>query len=465
MARILICIYAMPGPINATRKLARDLRERGHTVHYVGLADCAPYLQGESFFPVFSRAFPEPARRTESSARRSPSSRLDRLRGARALSRRARTFVQALTEGQYEGFDRLVARLRPDLMVIESTTFYVFLWGLLAFHFQIPSVLLNDCTTGAPNPFVPPVSSRLQPSPGALGRMQTRLAWWRLGIERRLRNWQAALTTGWNLGALATTLAKGFGCPRELLREHERLYLRVQAPEIVMLPERFDFPHPRQPGRYYSSASVDLTRDEVPFPWECLDASLPVVYCSLGTTRALRPAEFEHFFACVAAAFAPFADRYQLVVATYGHLPPERIPPAARHVIFVTRAPQLSLLRRAALMITHGGSNSVRECLTLGVPMLLYPIDFDQHGHAARVVYHGLGLQGRIRGVSVAGVRRALARLLTHTHYRLQARHMQREFALAEATCSPAMCVEMFLPGHASPETERRRRPWPTHAV
>ena len=40
--------------------------------------------------------------------------------------------------------------------------------------------------------------------------------------------------------------------------------------------------------------------------------------------------------------------------------------------------PQVALLDRAALLVTHGGNNSVTEALTAGVPMLVLPFSTDQ---------------------------------------------------------------------------------------
>lgn len=54
-------------------------------------------------------------------------------------------------------------------------------------------------------------------------------------------------------------------------------------------------------------------------------------------------------------------------------------------------APQLALLRRAHLMVNHGGLQSVKEGLLPGVPMLCVPQAYDQPGNGARVAFHGIG--------------------------------------------------------------------------
>lgn len=191
------------------------------------------------------------------------------------------------------------------------------------------------------------------------------------------------------------------------------------------------------------------------FPWERLDPALPVVLCSLGATQALSPSGYVQFFRCVVAAFEPFADRYQLVISTNGKVPAEALGDAY-HVVAVPEFPQMALLRRAAVMITHGGANSVRECLTLGVPMLLYPLGFDQFGHPARAVWRGAGL--RIRRVEVASLRDGLTRILTHSCYRLQALRISHEFQVAEETQPAAKCIEAFLPRRAETLSRREMR-------
>ncbi len=48
-------------------------------------------------------------------------------------------------------------------------------------------------------------------------------------------------------------------------------------------------------------------------------------------------------------------------------------------------------LSRYAAAIVHGGTGITYACITQGVPMLVWPHDYDQFDHAARIVYHQLG--------------------------------------------------------------------------
>jgi len=57
----------------------------------------------------------------------------------------------------------------------------------------------------------------------------------------------------------------------------------------------------------------------------------------------------------------------------------------------VPYAPQLELLRRAALAVTHAGLNTVLDALSAGVPMVAIPVTNEQPGIAARVAWAGAG--------------------------------------------------------------------------
>jgi hypothetical protein len=84
------------------------------------------------------------------------------------------------------------------------------------------------------------------------------------------------------------------------------------------------------------------------------------------------------------------------------------------NVLIVKAAPQLWLLRRSALFVTHGGLGSVREAIAMRVPMIVVPQQHDQPGNAARVAHHKLGIHlepDHVTGISLAAT---IERVLEH---------------------------------------------------
>jgi UDP:flavonoid glycosyltransferase YjiC (YdhE family) len=75
--------------------------------------------------------------------------------------------------------------------------------------------------------------------------------------------------------------------------------------------------------------------------------------------------------------------------------------------------PQVALLERASLLVTHGGNNSVTEALTSGVPLLVLPFSTDQFDAAAAIEAHAAGLAldpNRAPRPLIAGSARGLLR-------------------------------------------------------
>src|SRR5207244_2301491 len=116
------------------------------------------------------------------------------------------------------------------------------------------------------------------------------------------------------------------------------------------------------------------TREPALFPFERLDGR-PLIYTSMGTIQnQLMP-----IFRTIAAACAGLDA--QLVMAL-GVKDAPLLEGLKGDPIIVAYAPQLELLRRASLVITHAGLNTVLESLAHGVPMVAIPIANDQPGVA-----------------------------------------------------------------------------------
>ena len=74
------------------------------------------------------------------------------------------------------------------------------------------------------------------------------------------------------------------------------------------------------------------------------------------------------------------------------------------------------------LFVTHGGLNSIRESIALGVPMLVCPVDlrWDWPSNAAKVVFHGLGLRAEMAKNSLSDLENKINQLLHNQLFRKQ---------------------------------------------
>jgi zeaxanthin glucosyltransferase len=72
----------------------------------------------------------------------------------------------------------------------------------------------------------------------------------------------------------------------------------------------------------------------------------------------------------------------QVVLSVGKNFNPDDLGPIPPNTIVVRIAPQIELLKRAALCITHAGLNTALEALAEGVPMVAIP-KYDQPGVAA----------------------------------------------------------------------------------
>jgi zeaxanthin glucosyltransferase len=139
---------------------------------------------------------------------------------------------------------------------------------------------------------------------------------------------------------------------------------------------------------FYVGASIPPGRrgDEAELPWERLRPDRPLVYISFGSQIFHQPDLF-------LAAFEALAPAGVDIVASVNELAedPAFVRRVPEGVVLVHYAPQLALLERADLMITHGGANSVVECLSRGRPLVIVPICNDQPLQARFLAESGAG--------------------------------------------------------------------------
>ncbi|RKH36362.1 hypothetical protein D7Y13_34940 [Corallococcus praedator] len=386
MARIAFFPLAQVGHIHATFHLARRLRARGHDVHYLSLSDAEEPVraQGWPFTPVSEALFPRGFRDASESTLGSDAPREKKQQVAQEMQRRLQAYASELLFGP--AFEAHLRELRPDLLLVDST--YP-LPALAARRLGLGTALFSTTLPLRADAGVPPLTSTAPPPTGAWSRFKVRAAWTlqaqagRAGYGRFLREQVQVLTQRHpEVGALCD------------FRTHLQHGPHVDLPTLIACAEAFDFPRASTKNLHYIGPGVDLERAGASLPPEVEQDPRPLLYCSLGSLGH-RAAAHRPFFQAVLDMVARRQD-WRLLMAVGANLAAAdfRIPANATVVPF---APQLAALRKASVMVTHGGLNSVKECLCLGVPMLVFPTGLDQPGNAARVVHHGLGRQGDIR--------------------------------------------------------------------
>ena len=189
---------------------------------------------------------------------------------------------------------------------------------------------------------------------------------------------------------------------------------------ITQLPQCLDLPRSVLPEDFhYTGPFVDqLTRPSVKFPWNRLDDK-PMVYATLGTAGKEQPSILRMI------AEACHEINLQLVVSLGGRSYTNMLEGLAGDALVVKDAPQLELLKKAALVITHGGLNTVLETLMEGKPMIAIPIAYDQPAVAARLARQRVAVVLPIARLSCTQIRMAMTKVLRDPGYREVALKLQ----------------------------------------
>src|SRR5258708_10964002 len=196
-------------------------------------------------------------------------------------------------------------------------------------------------------------------------------------------------------------------------------------PWITQWPWEFDFEssHWTDQLHYAGPCHDGKGRVDFPFPWDRLTGE-PIVYASMGT---LQNGNAE-VFRTIADAVSKHKG-LQLVLAIGNVLHPEEIEPVPNNAIVVNNAPQLELLKKASVCITHAGFNTVLEALTQGVPQIAIPVTNDQPGVAARIADKKTGKTTSLDGLDASNLSALVDEVFNNPIYRDNSRSIQKAIA------------------------------------
>ncbi|MCC5667435.1 glycosyltransferase [Nostoc sp. CHAB 5784] len=410
----LIC-PASTGHLNTMLPLGKELQNRGHQVTLFGFSDAQPQTlaAGLEFRAIGESQFPSGVT-AESLAK------LGELSGLAALQYTVNLLKQGadvmLRDAPPAIKEAGVDALLVDQVMPEG--------GTVADFLELPFITICSAV----------VLNREESVPPFITNWGYNRAWW-----AQLRN------------RVGYKLLDRIGKPiREVIADYRRewkLPPHFSANEnysplaqISQQPAQLEFPRENLPQCFHFTGPYHSpTGREVPdFPDEKLTGQ-PLIYASMGTVQNRLLGVFKSI-----AEACNDLDA-QLVISLGGSATPESLGSLPGNPLVVGYAPQLELLQKATLTITHAGMNTTLESLKNGVPMVAIPVANDQPGVAARVAWAGAGEAVPLSSVNVPKLRAAIQKVLTEDSYKKNAVRLQEAIQKAGGVSRAIDIVEQVV--------------------
>ena len=404
-----------PGHLNPMTALGRELKRRGHRVTFIQILDARPQAvaAGLDFQVIGENEFP-PGALAQQFTQLGLLSGLAAVRYTVNLIKQGATIVLRDAPGVIKkaGIEALLV----DQVAAEGAT--------VAEYLGIPFVTVCNALILNQEPGIPPFVTS----------WTRNTAWW-----ARLRNGVAYSV----LEQIAQPIRGIVGKYREKWKLPP--YKNVsdvfsKLAQISQQPAEFEFPRTALPECFHFTGpfSDPAGREPVAFPYEQLTGQ-PLIYASLGTLQNRLQDVFRNIAeACVGLDA-------QLVISLGGSSSPDFLQKLPGSPLVVQYAPQLELLQKASLTITHAGLNTVLESLSNGVPMVAIPITNDQPGVGARIVWTGTGEVVPLSGLSVPKLRTAIQRVLTSESYKTNTSRLQQAIENSGRVSRAADIVEKAI--------------------
>ncbi|CCH55881.1 putative UDP-glucosyltransferase ydhE [Fibrisoma limi BUZ 3] len=431
MQTVLFIMVPIPSHYNANYGLANWLQQHNYRIVYAGTPSLKQHVEEQGFdfkeLTYLIEYFPAGIRTKLHHLWRS-------LRDSSHLRTRYRDYRTTL-----QSLQALCDQVRPDYILIdEHLSYYYYL-----LHDKAPNVFfIHSKPPTQPLPAIPPLEYAVPLQNNLLGRLRAWAMWQPYLLRRHIGRLQRrAIFLGKNDMYFVERHARRNGLdPSTIAMRNNALYDLVKGVQrLHIVPRCLEYPwYKPAPNEHFFRRPYE--RHDARFAstnWQSIEPILDkrareghrLLYVSLGTLSKKHADLCVHFLNQVIEAVRPLHGVQVIMVTNKLDIhPTENTPP---HVHLMPSVPQQRLLLYCDLMLTHGGMNSVTECLVAGVPMLVYPLNLtsDQPGNAARVRFHGLGLAGTLRRASSMRLRQQIEALLGDPAYHERVELLGQQFA------------------------------------
>jgi MGT family glycosyltransferase len=299
---------------------------------------------------------------------------------------------------------------KPDVLLHDSMAS----WGkYMGFASKIPTISL--CTTFAFDP-----EKRHIPSFRLIGDF----------LWSVFSNWGKYKETENTVYRLAARFGFKPHVVGELLNNHEKLNIVFTSRTIQPKADQLA-PSPKY---QFVGCAIQDRAETIDFEW----SSLPLIYVSLGTLMGRDAA----FFKMIIEAFAN--TPYHVLISIGQFIDEKDLGTSPENVTVRRYVPQLEVLKRCAVFVTHGGLNSLHEGLYFGVPMLVVPQQAEQ-AYNGRHIAETLGAGIVLAKPSKAALLEKVHILLENKKYQANAASVGKSLHDAGGFVAAADCIERFV--------------------
>ncbi|MGK7947288.1 MAG: glycosyltransferase [Xenococcaceae cyanobacterium] len=410
----IIC-PALTGHLNPMTALGYELKQRGHRVTVIGVEDARQrVLEAKLEFQAIGKLdFPK-------GTTKKLWTQIGNLDGFKAIVHTIDTF-NTIANIVLRDTPEIVKKIGVEALLVDQSSAE---GGTVAEYLNIPFISVCNALMLNVEKTIPPFISSWNYDPSWRGILRNQLSYMMLDfLGKPLKKVLNEYRQEWNLPTL-----------------HNPNKAFSQLAQISQEPYDFEFPRRELPLNFHFTGPLinSHSRKSVSFPYEKLTGQ-PLIYASLGTLQN----RLLWIFEAIAIACAELDA--QLVISLGGGTAKESLSNFSGNNIVVNYAPQLEILQKATLCITHAGLNTVLESLSCGVPMVAIPITNDQPGVAARITWTGTGEFIPLSRINVEKLSKTIKKVLTENSYKQNALRLQAAIEQAGGVILAADIIEQTI--------------------
>jgi UDP:flavonoid glycosyltransferase YjiC (YdhE family) len=380
----------LTGHLNPTIKLAKYYQNKGYRIYYCGLSDLLPFTHKHNFSFYLLNSLPF-------------ATGFDDILHDKQSEKWLESLFDRYTDKLYKlrknDISRLVNELNPDLIFLDEFNYSDFIL-FYPFLEKRRLVILQTKFPMYKSEVVPPLNTFEFPNKNAKSLWKTYL---------KKKKWQAFTEYlkyfGKNDMNLLKQKFKEQNIPKTFQINTNKAFKPTfkNVEEWFLVPKELDFKEQLLfSWQKYIGPMVNINRKES-FDSNYLNfiekqkaaENSKLIYCSLGTVLKshikFRKGGIDAFFYNLINIALEQPNLYFLVALDKEMR--AKFESKSKNLLFVDYAPQMDILKKADVFLTHAGPGSVFEAVFCAIPMILFPLNdkWDQNGTAARVVHHGLG--------------------------------------------------------------------------